>query len=64
MCLFQWISGWFRDAVIGVVQTLKDAIFLGGRSVSKKAPPKSYFALHKAKRVSISSPVSCWASSK
>jgi hypothetical protein len=36
-----------------VVQTpvnpLKDAIFLDGRSLSKKAPPKFYFALHKPK---------------
>jgi hypothetical protein len=68
VCLFQWISGWFRDSVIGVVQTpvnpLKDAIFLGGRSLSEKAPPKFYFALHKAKGVSINSPVSCRASSK
>jgi hypothetical protein len=36
-----------------VVQTpvnpLKDAIFLDGRSLSKKAAPKFYFALHKPK---------------
>jgi hypothetical protein len=54
LCVFfQWIDGWFRDSVIGVVQTpvnpLKDAIFLDGRSLSKKAPPKFYFALHKPK---------------
>jgi hypothetical protein len=53
MCLFQWINGWFRDSVIGVVQTpvnpLKDAIFLDGRSLLKMAPPKFYFALHKPK---------------
>jgi hypothetical protein len=40
VCPFQWISGWFRDFAIGVVQTpvnpLKDAMFLDGRSLSKK----------------------------
>lgn len=37
------------DALQTPVNPLKDIIFLDGRSIPKKAPPKYYFALNKPK---------------